>query len=273
MRRTPLGKEKATALRVGSLSPSMALTQEKGCLRPHLPHPLGVLCDHLPLPLGVLCDHLPLPCRACWPSSRGCCWSVLPQRSSCSTWAWHSTPSVSPSFGRVHSTSRSLTLRAFTLTHSHLCHLSLVTLCSHKSHPSYAPPPAGAGTIVPSLTTIVSRFGDGDEKGRVMGIFRSLGALARALGPFAASTGESRCGSRTVLLGQHMSSSWPAVCGTPPPPPPSLFCSVLEVWPAPLLWYWWPSCAGPTGHPWQSESGQEGGVNAMKQSILKTHLM
>lgn len=53
------------------------------------------------------------------------------------------------------------------------------------------PPHTGASTIVPSLTTIVSRFGSGNEKGRVMGIFRSLGALARAFGPFAASTGES----------------------------------------------------------------------------------
>ena len=205
MRRTPLGKEKATALKVGSLSSSMALTQEKGCLRPHLPHPLGVLCDHLPPPPGgavwtpalfscgccvttcptpwgccvttcptpwgccvttapspggavwppapppggavwppapppgVLCDHLPLPCRACWPSSRGCCWSVLPQRSSCSTWAWHSTPSVSPSFGRVHSTSRSLTLRAVTLTHSHLFVTSHLSPSVHTSHTPHMP--------------------------------------------------------------------------------------------------------------------------------------
>lgn len=31
--------------------------------------------------------------------------------------------------------------------------------------------------------------GKGDEKGKVMGIFRSLGALSRALGPFLACTG------------------------------------------------------------------------------------
>ena len=31
--------------------------------------------------------------------------------------------------------------------------------------------------------------GEGDEKGKVMGIFRSLGALARALGPVIACTG------------------------------------------------------------------------------------
>ncbi len=33
--------------------------------------------------------------------------------------------------------------------------------------------------------------GDGDEKGKVMGIFRSLGSLARALGPLVACTGKS----------------------------------------------------------------------------------
>ena len=72
----------------------------------------------------------------------------------------------------------------------------------------------GAGTVVSALTTIASKFGkdregerererervkvkpeycltigEDDEKGKVMGIFRSLGALARALGPIVACTG------------------------------------------------------------------------------------
>ena len=55
----------------------------------------------------------------------------------------------------------------------------------------------GAGTVVPCLTTMVSCFGEGDEKGKVMGIFRSLGALARALGPFAACAGTTHT---TLLL-------------------------------------------------------------------------
>jgi len=33
-------------------------------------------------------------------------------------------------------------------------------------------------------------LGEGDEKGKVMGIFRSLGALSRATGPFVACVGE-----------------------------------------------------------------------------------
>lgn len=37
------------------------------------------------------------------------------------------------------------------------------------------------------MTTIVSKFGSSDQKGSVLGIFRSLGALARAIGPIIAS--------------------------------------------------------------------------------------
>jgi len=48
--------------------------------------------------------------------------------------------------------------------------------------------PASA-TVVPSLTTMVSVYGRDDQKGTVMGVFRALGALARALGPVFASTG------------------------------------------------------------------------------------
>ncbi|KAJ8873674.1 hypothetical protein PR048_024505 [Dryococelus australis] len=41
--------------------------------------------------------------------------------------------------------------------------------------------------VVPCLTTLVSNHGSHEQKGKVMGIFRSLGALARALGPVVAS--------------------------------------------------------------------------------------
>ncbi|CAG0890221.1 unnamed protein product [Cyprideis torosa] len=44
----------------------------------------------------------------------------------------------------------------------------------------------GSAVIVPCLTTAVSRIGGPDEKGAIMGTFRSLGALARGLGPFVA---------------------------------------------------------------------------------------
>ena len=46
-----------------------------------------------------------------------------------------------------------------------------------------------SATVVPCLTTLVSVYGGEDQKGTIMGVFRSLGALARALGPVVASTG------------------------------------------------------------------------------------
>ena len=42
--------------------------------------------------------------------------------------------------------------------------------------------------VVPCLTTLVSKYGDVSQKGIIMGVYRSLGALGRALGPIFAST-------------------------------------------------------------------------------------
>ena len=48
-----------------------------------------------------------------------------------------------------------------------------------------------------SLTSYSSDIvGEGDEKGKVMGIFRSLGALSRALGPTIACAGRCLCISK-----------------------------------------------------------------------------
>lgn len=43
--------------------------------------------------------------------------------------------------------------------------------------------------VVSCMMTIASKYGAHDQKGTVMGIFRSLGALARAFGPIVASIG------------------------------------------------------------------------------------
>lgn len=43
--------------------------------------------------------------------------------------------------------------------------------------------------VVSCMTTLASKFGPEDQKGTILGIFRSLGALARAIGPIIASTG------------------------------------------------------------------------------------
>ncbi|XP_061674463.1 major facilitator superfamily domain-containing protein 10 isoform X2 [Syngnathoides biaculeatus] len=45
-----------------------------------------------------------------------------------------------------------------------------------------------AAVVVPSLTTLVSEHGTASQKGTVMGILRSQGALARALGPVVSSS-------------------------------------------------------------------------------------
>ena len=49
---------------------------------------------------------------------------------------------------------------------------------------------SASATVVPCLTTMISSYGSAEQKGTVMGIFRSLGALARAVGPMLASTRE-----------------------------------------------------------------------------------
>lgn len=44
--------------------------------------------------------------------------------------------------------------------------------------------------VVTCMTTLISQYGNHDQKGTVLGIFRSLGALARALGPTIACIGK-----------------------------------------------------------------------------------
>ena len=66
-------------------------------------------------------------------------------------------------------------------------HIKMI-LCNYKScvlHLFLA-----SATVVPCLTTMISSYGTVEQKGTVMGIFRSLGALARAVGPMLASTGK-----------------------------------------------------------------------------------
>ncbi|XP_044273631.1 major facilitator superfamily domain-containing protein 10 isoform X2 [Varanus komodoensis] len=46
-----------------------------------------------------------------------------------------------------------------------------------------------AAVVVPCLSTVVSGYGLASQKGTLMGILRSLGALARAVGPVTSATG------------------------------------------------------------------------------------
>jgi len=53
----------------------------------------------------------------------------------------------------------------------------------------------GAALATPCLTTLVSVYAPRSEQGRIMGIFRSLGALARAIGPLLACVAYWRLGA------------------------------------------------------------------------------
>lgn len=50
-------------------------------------------------------------------------------------------------------------------------------------------PTSGSAMVVPSMTTMISVYGTASQKGSVMGVFRALGALARAFGPITTSAG------------------------------------------------------------------------------------
>lgn len=57
-----------------------------------------------------------------------------------------------------------------------------------------------AAIVIPCLSTLVSDHGTASQKGTVMGILRSLGALARALGPVVCSSVYWIAGAQTCFL-------------------------------------------------------------------------
>lgn len=65
--------------------------------------------------------------------------------------------------------------------------------------------------VVPCLMTMASSVGSEQQKGTVMGIFRSLGALARALGPIFASIAFWSLGSRVTYLTGAVALLWPVL--------------------------------------------------------------
>ncbi|CAH1153634.1 unnamed protein product [Phaedon cochleariae] len=65
--------------------------------------------------------------------------------------------------------------------------------------------------VVPSVMTLASEHGNEQQKGTVMGIFRSLGALARALGPIFASIAFWSVGSTTTYLTGSVFLLWPVL--------------------------------------------------------------
>ncbi|XP_073999916.1 major facilitator superfamily domain-containing protein rtet isoform X2 [Rhodnius prolixus] len=63
--------------------------------------------------------------------------------------------------------------------------------------------------VVPCMTTMASNFGGKDQKGTVMGVYRSLGALARALGPILASIVYWSLGSSLTYTIGAVALLWP----------------------------------------------------------------
>ncbi|XP_054264987.1 major facilitator superfamily domain-containing protein 10 [Macrosteles quadrilineatus] len=63
--------------------------------------------------------------------------------------------------------------------------------------------------VVPCMTTMASQFGSVAQKGTVMGIFRSLGALARAIGPVVASVCYWSLGSTLTYSLGGIALLWP----------------------------------------------------------------
>ncbi|GLV43050.1 tetracycline resistance [Carabus blaptoides fortunei] len=65
--------------------------------------------------------------------------------------------------------------------------------------------------VVPCMMTMASQYGSAQQKGAVMGIFRSLGALARAMGPIVASIAFWSMGSRPTYLIGAVGLLWPVL--------------------------------------------------------------
>lgn len=65
--------------------------------------------------------------------------------------------------------------------------------------------------VVPCMMTLASEYGLPQQKGSVMGIFRSLGALARAVGPIFASVAFWSLGSTVTYLFGAAALLWPVL--------------------------------------------------------------
>ncbi|XP_037685222.1 major facilitator superfamily domain-containing protein 10 isoform X3 [Choloepus didactylus] len=78
-----------------------------------------------------------------------------------------------------------------------------------------------AAVVVPCLSAVVAGYGAAGQKGTVMGTLRSLGALARALGPLAAASGYWLAGARTCFsVGAGLFLAPFLLLRTLRPPPP-----------------------------------------------------
>jgi MFS family permease len=78
----------------------------------------------------------------------------------------------------------------------------------------------GSALAMPCLSSLASRYAPGDRQGLALGTNRSMMALARALGPIAASLTYWRFGSTAAYLGAAALSVLPVLLATGLPPVP-----------------------------------------------------
>lgn len=77
----------------------------------------------------------------------------------------------------------------------------------------------GSALVTPCLSAIVSLYAPPDRQGEVLGVFRSLGALARAAGPVAAALVYWRFGSESLYLAGAAILMVPLLLGAALPAP------------------------------------------------------
>lgn len=77
----------------------------------------------------------------------------------------------------------------------------------------------GSGLVNPSSTGLVSLYCDANEQGKILGIFRSLGALSRAITPIIAGTLYWAFGSTLLYLGAAALAIWALFLGFSLPKP------------------------------------------------------
>jgi MFS family permease len=77
----------------------------------------------------------------------------------------------------------------------------------------------GSGLVNPSTTGLISLYAGADEQGRVLGIFRSLGSLSRAITPITAGVIFWTLGAKAVFLGAALLAIGAWIAGSRLPQP------------------------------------------------------
>ena len=79
----------------------------------------------------------------------------------------------------------------------------------------------GSGCLTPSMSGLVSRYTPPDRQGEIQGVFRSLGALGRAVGPIAACALYFQYGPLPLYVAGTAILALPFIIALTLPPPPA----------------------------------------------------